>query len=76
METTQHTLEHLFAQLGLPNEHAEIPVFISTHRPLASHVALHEAHFWNNAQKGFLREEIAEDADWAPVVDRLNSLLR
>ncbi|MCW5637448.1 MAG: DUF2789 family protein, partial [Rubrivivax sp.] len=32
--------------------------------------------FWSPAQARFLREEVAEDADWAELVDQLNLMLR
>lgn len=31
-----------------------------------------EAPFWNQAQATFLKDELLEDAEWAPVVDELN----
>lgn len=76
METSAHNLRNLFEQLGLPAEPADIERFVSTHRPLADTVALADAPFWSRAQAQFLREEIAEDADWAEVVDQLNLMLR
>lgn len=76
MESQTHSLSQLFCQLGLPDDEQGIAQFISGHRPLANGVALHEAPFWDTAQAAFLREEIIDDADWAPVVDTLNSMLR
>lgn len=76
MESSLHTMSNLFAQLGLPSEPAEIRAFIDRYRPLSSALRLHQAPFWTPAQAGFLREEIAEDADWAEVVDHLDRELR
>jgi hypothetical protein len=76
MELVTHTLEDLFAQLGLPNDRNGIAAFVSTHRPLRPDVALADASCWSAAQAQFLREEIAGDADWAEVVDQLNVMLR
>jgi len=76
MEATNHTLSNLFAQLGLPDEPAEIERFASAHRPLADDVRLADASFWSPSQAQFLREEIRDDADWAEVVDQLNLMLR
>ena len=76
MESQTHSLTQLFAQLGLPNSQDEVNRFIATHRPLANEIALADAPFWKPAQRAFLKEEIAEDADWAAVVDALNNLLR
>lgn len=76
MEANVHTLNNLFAQLGLPADSGAIDRFITTHRPLDNEVALYRAPFWNASQRDFLKEEIIEDADWAGVIDELNSRLR
>ena len=75
MESSLHTMNNLFAQLGLPSEPAEIDDFIAAHRPLGNGVALYRAPFWTAAQRAFLKEEIIGDADWAGVIDELNSRL-
>ena len=75
MESSLHTMNNLFAQLGLPSESAEIEDFIATHRPLGNGVALYRAPFWTAAQRAFLKEEIIGDADWAGVIDELNGRL-
>jgi hypothetical protein len=76
MELSNHALADLFRQLGLPDDHASIETFITEHRPLPSAMRLADAPFWSPAQAAFLREEIAEDADWAELVDRLNAAVR
>lgn len=76
MDANVHTLDKLFAQLGLPAESEAIDRFIASHRPLDNDIALYRAPFWNSAQRSFLKEEIIEDADWAGVIDELNSRLR
>lgn len=76
MENAIHTLRDLFRQLGLPDTRADISRFIATHRPLPHHVALAEAGFWRPDQAAFLRDEIAEDADWAEIIDTLDASLR
>ena len=75
MNLTHHSVADLFAQLGLPNEEAEIQAFVAAHRPLPGDVRLADAPFWTEAQARFLRDEIREDADWAEVVDQLNLML-
>ncbi len=35
-------------------------------------VPLDQGAFWTPAQARLLRESLAQDADWAPMVDRLN----
>jgi hypothetical protein len=72
MEGSTHSLEKLFAQLGLPTDEAEIARFIESHRPIPEDMSLPDAPFWTPSQAGFLREEILRDADWAPVIDELN----
>ncbi|MDM0073644.1 DUF2789 domain-containing protein [Variovorax sp. J2P1-59] len=76
MDSGNHTIADLFAQLGLGNTSAEIDQFVAQHRPLSNSLQLADAPFWNDGQAQFLREEISEDADWAEVVDQLNALLR
>lgn len=71
-----HYFSELFAQLGLPNDNAEIASFITTHGPLPDHVPIEEARFWTPAQSALLCEMRAQDADWALVVDQLSTALR
>lgn len=76
MERPIHTLSDLFRQLGLPDQPQDIEQFIARHRPLVPETALADAPFWQADQATFLREEVAEDADWAELVDLLSALLR
>ena len=76
MDANFHAMTDLFAQLGLPAEAVNIQAFIKSHHPLADHLKLHEAPFWNPSQAQFLREEVQDDADWVGVIDELNSALR
>ncbi|WP_341645388.1 DUF2789 domain-containing protein [Thauera sp. SDU_THAU2] len=76
MEKPVHVLKDLFAQLGLPNSTAEIEAFIAAHAPLADEIKLPEAPFWTTGQAAFLHEQLANDADWAELVDQLNAALR
>lgn len=75
MEASLHTLNQLFAQLGLPNNDEDIERFIQTHSQLAGPVSLADAPYWTPAQATFLREEMLKDADWAEVIDQLNTRL-
>ena len=75
MDANLHTMSNLFAQLGLPSDPTSIDEFISRHRSLGNEIALYRAPFWTDAQRTFLKEEIIEDADWAGVIDELNSRL-
>ena len=76
MDTPLHRFHELFAQLGLPYDEAAIQQFIAAHTPLPAEVTLADAAFWTPAQALFLREALAQDADWAELVDELNAALR
>ena len=75
MDSLMHTMSNLFDQLGLPSDEASISQFLATHSPLPHGLPLADAAFWTDSQKAFLRDEILNDADWAEVIDMLNSAL-
>jgi hypothetical protein len=75
MEGNLHTLSNLFAQLGLATDPDGIEDFIARHRPLGNGIPLYRAPFWTTSQRGFLKEEIIGDGDWAVVIDELNGRL-
>ncbi|KMN37261.1 MULTISPECIES: DUF2789 domain-containing protein [Chromobacterium] len=75
MDTSTHSLSGLFRQLGLADEPAAIRAFIASH-PLPHGAALADAPFWTPAQADFLRQALAEDADWSEEVDELAVLLQ
>ncbi len=75
MDTSNHTLQALFKQLGLSSNDIAIDNFIhNNHLPLE--IPLENAAIWSAGQAQFIRESIALDADWAEVVDHLDALLR
>lgn len=76
MDTSQHSLSTLFAQLGLSSDPASIDHFIAEHAPLDPTVNVADAKFWAPAQASFLRQQLADDADWAELVDELSLKLR
>ena len=76
MQPPFHPLSELFDQLGLDSDEQAIETFIERHQPLSSDVALADAPFWNDSQRHFLRESLADDADWAEAVDHLDARLR
>lgn len=76
MDTSIHTLQTLFCQLGLPSGPEQVAAFVELHRPLPSDILLTEANFWNEAQATFLAEAKEDDSDWCESVDKLDSLLR
>lgn len=74
MFNEQPSLELLFEQLGLSSQEQDIQNFIESHQ-LPAQVALHQAPFWNDSQRAFLKNRCAEDDEWAIIVDSLNQLL-
>jgi hypothetical protein len=76
MDTSIHTMQTLFSQLGLESDEEQINAFIEKYRPLHPNIALSEADFWNETQTTFLAEALAEDSDWCELVDQLDCLLR
>lgn len=75
MEMSNKDMGTLFEQLGLPSDPASIDAFIAEHAPLPNGVKVSEAPFWSESQGAFLKEELMEDAEWAPIVDELNARL-
>jgi len=76
METHEHGMTNLFDQLGLPSTEEDIQAFIASHRPLDAATKLSEASFWTESQSRFIKEQIKSDADWAVVIDTLDTSLR
>ena len=71
-----HEWKVVFAFDDKTSDPASVAHFLAQHRPLPGYIALADAPFWSPAQAALLREEWAEDADWAEVVDQLNAALR
>ena len=76
MEDLIPSMTRLFDQLGLDSAPQFIESFIASHKPLPETIALADAPFWSASQAEFLRRELAEDTDWAIVIERLNAALR
>lgn len=76
MEPGIHTLSDLFEQLGLDPSIEAISQFVAKHAPIPSEQLLHEAPFWTPTQAAFLQDAVQQDADWAELVDQLDSMLR
>ena len=76
MDTSAHTINSLFSQLGLPDDSAGVDAFIQRHHPLPREMPLAEAPFWTAAQRHFIEEAFIEDSDWVEVVDELDARLR
>lgn len=76
MNTPNHRFSELFAQLGLPGDPEGIAGFLLAHKPLADNIKLPDAPFWTSAQAAFLKQAVADDADWAGPADQLDQALR
>ncbi|MCW8125030.1 DUF2789 domain-containing protein [Microbulbifer halophilus] len=70
-----HSLNDLFAQLGLDADDAAIEAFLEHHH-LSGQQHLSEAPFWSEGQRRFLEEAFLNDSDWCEAVDELDTLLR
>jgi hypothetical protein len=75
MDTSSHTMQALFAQLGLPNSDIAMDNFMQNNH-LPTEIPLERAAFWSAGQAQFIHEAITLDADWAEVVDHLDAQLR
>ncbi|MEK6788285.1 MAG: DUF2789 domain-containing protein [Pseudomonadota bacterium] len=75
MDTSTHSLNNLFAQMGLASTDDAISAYAHQHR-LRSDVLLHRAECWTPSQAQFIRDAMREDSDWASAVDQLNALMR
>ncbi len=76
MDTSSHNLASLFKQLGLNGDEQAIDRFIKAHSPLPATTHIIEAPFWTSSQAVFLKEAMAEDADWTEVIEVLDARLR
>ena len=75
MDTSSHTIETLFQQLGLSSDPAAIENFIFNNH-LEENIPLDHAACWNAGQAQFIREALDQDSDWCEVVDQLDARLR
>lgn len=76
MYAPTHSINSLFDQLGLDSSDQAIDAFVDAHGPIAADIKLHQADFWSKAQGDFLQQMLKEDADWAEIVDELDTRLR
>ncbi len=75
MDLSAHTLNTLFAQLGLPATDEDIERFLLQHN-IEHDCQLVDAEFWTAGQVAFLQEALQNDSDWVELVDQLDALLR
>ncbi len=76
MQIQTYSLVTLFNQLGLDSSDQAIEDFTTRNKPLPGDMELYEAGFWNASQASFLKQAKDDDADWAEIVDQLDSMLR
>ncbi len=76
MEAPVHSMNALFAQLGLAADDVAVAAFIAAHAPLDAAIRLQDAPFWSPSQRALLQNELSADADWAGVIDALDVSLR
>jgi len=74
MITTEPSMTNLFLQLGLDAEPEAIAAFVRQHQ-LDTDVHVAKAPYWNDAQRQFIAEALADDAPFALIVDQLNQAL-
>ncbi|MGB0712916.1 MAG: DUF2789 family protein [Gammaproteobacteria bacterium] len=74
METLNHDLVSVFAQLGLDTDERAMEAFMETHQ-LPPTTSLEDADFWSEGQRQFIIESRAQDADWVEWVDEFDALL-
>ena len=76
MDTSNHcNMSVLFEQLGLSGDIVQINRFLKEHR-LFENQRIEQADYWTPSQAAFLQQTIAEDSDWAEIVDHLDAALR
>lgn len=75
MDTSSHTIEELFQQLGLEDSSEAIDAFITNH-PLTKGMTLTDAPYWSQAQAEFLKQALKQNEDWAEVVGTFDAQLR
>ncbi len=75
MEQQFHPMTELFTQLGLPSSEEAIEQFFKKHK-LKPNQSLSRAPFLSEQQQKFIIEAIADDSDWAEIVDQMDVRLR
>jgi hypothetical protein len=69
------TMTELFRQLGLPSDEASIQLFISQHDGVCRECGLVQAPIWNESQRNFLQEAVAQDSEWSMMAEALMAAL-
>ncbi len=69
------TMTDLFDQLGLPSDEASIQIFIAQHDGVCRACGLEQASIWNESQRTFLKEAVAQDSEWSIKAEALMAAL-
>lgn len=76
MDTSNHNMQGLFAQLGLDDTRSGIYHFVKLHKIKEDDVTIAEADFWTPSQSSFIADSLAQDGDWSEIIDQLDAMLR
>ena len=74
MDTSPHTIESLFLQLGLDTSGDAVEQFIKKNQ-LRPNESLMDAKFWTRSQAQFIKESWVDDSDWVEAIDSLDTML-
>ncbi len=69
------TMHELFKQLGLAHDDASIASFIRQHDGACCNCGLAQAPIWNESQRIFLQDAVAQDSEWSMVSEALQAAL-
>jgi Protein of unknown function (DUF2789) len=69
------SMTDLFDQLGLPSDEASIQLFLSQHDGVCRECGLVQAPIWNESQRLFLQEAVAQDSEWSMMAEALMAAL-
>jgi len=75
VDTSRHTIQCLFKQLGLASSDAAIEYFVQINH-LPKDIPLDHAACCDAGQAQFIRESLDLDSDWSEIVDQLDAMLR
>ena len=74
MDTSTHTMETLFQQLGLSTNSTSVEAFISNNH-LPQNIPLEQAACWSAGQAQFIHDALEQDSDWSELVNQLDAQL-
>ena len=75
MDTSNHNMTGLFAQLGLDSTRSGIYHFVKANN-IEPDITIVEADFWSSSQASFIADSLEQDGDWSEIIDQLDAMLR